>query len=109
GPSAAGSFFFSSTRRHTTSKRDWSSDVCPSDLHHALQDLREVIWVLRDDEQQTDDPEVRRRPQPAGADLPTLVEESRDVGVEVRSEERRVGNGRRSRRGAAPYEQTTGA
>src|SRR5207249_7542077 len=42
-------FFFSSRRRHTRSKRDWSSDVCSSDLvlvgttkelyvktHHAL-------------------------------------------------------------------------
>src|SRR5437868_12658500 len=29
-------FFFSSRRRHTRSKRDWSSDVCSSDLVHAL-------------------------------------------------------------------------
>src|SRR5699024_11459919 len=28
------SFFFSSRRRHTRSKRDWSSDVCSSDLEH---------------------------------------------------------------------------
>src|SRR6266513_3698922 len=27
-------FFFSSRRRHTRSKRDWSSDVCSSDLVH---------------------------------------------------------------------------
>src|SRR5699024_11307247 len=27
-----GTFFFSSRRRHTRSKRDWSSDVCSSDL-----------------------------------------------------------------------------
>src|SRR5699024_11755017 len=26
--------FFSSRRRHTISKRDWSSDVCSSDLQH---------------------------------------------------------------------------
>src|SRR6266496_5825146 len=26
-------FFFSSRRRHTRSLRDWSSDVCSSDLH----------------------------------------------------------------------------
>src|SRR5699024_8952205 len=30
-------FFFSSRRRHTRSKRDWSSDVCSSDLS---------IWVF---------------------------------------------------------------
>src|SRR5437868_15445909 len=29
------SFFFSSRRRHTISKRDWSSDVCSSDLLRA--------------------------------------------------------------------------
>src|SRR5579885_3616358 len=28
-------FFFSSRRRHTRSKRDWSSDVCSSDLMSA--------------------------------------------------------------------------
>src|SRR5271167_1609726 len=30
-------FFFSSRRRHTRSKRDWSSDVCSSDLHRAAE------------------------------------------------------------------------
>src|SRR5699024_12101765 len=29
-------FFFSSRRRHTRSKRDWSSDVCSSDLVSAV-------------------------------------------------------------------------
>src|SRR6266536_4889416 len=29
------SFFFSSRRRHTRSTRDWSSDVCSSDLDRA--------------------------------------------------------------------------
>src|SRR5699024_11309581 len=31
-------FFFSSRRRHTRSKRDWSSDVCSSDLEAAWPD-----------------------------------------------------------------------
>src|SRR5699024_11407051 len=31
-------FFFSSRRRHTRSKRDWSSDVCSSDLWGVLAD-----------------------------------------------------------------------
>src|SRR5690606_40874016 len=31
---ALGSFFFSSRRRHTRLSRDWSSDVCSSDLAH---------------------------------------------------------------------------
>src|SRR5699024_12057443 len=30
-------FFFSSRRRHTRSKRDWSSDVCSSDLVHQIR------------------------------------------------------------------------
>src|SRR5207249_9443055 len=30
-------FFFSSRRRHTRSKRDWSSDVCSSDLEEAFR------------------------------------------------------------------------
>src|SRR5699024_6016054 len=34
-------FFFSSRRRHTRSKRDWSSDVCSSDLQLDIQQLRE--------------------------------------------------------------------
>src|SRR5699024_11723027 len=29
-------FFISSRRRHTSSKRDWSSDVCSSDLRRSL-------------------------------------------------------------------------
>src|SRR5699024_6851277 len=33
------SFFFSSRRRHTRSKRDWSSDVCSSDLIELLNDV----------------------------------------------------------------------
>src|SRR5699024_1990296 len=32
GVAAGYFFFFSSRRRHTRSKRDWSSDVCSSDL-----------------------------------------------------------------------------
>src|SRR5690606_22933265 len=31
-------FFFSSRRRHTRFSRDWSSDVCSSDLLHVLGD-----------------------------------------------------------------------
>src|SRR5207249_5292616 len=35
-------FFFSSRRRHTISKRDWSSDVCSSDL----EPIKTEILVL---------------------------------------------------------------
>src|SRR6266496_6002447 len=39
-------FFFSSRRRHTRSLRDWSSDVCSSDLAHGLRyrDLIAAGW-----------------------------------------------------------------
>src|SRR5699024_11360583 len=33
-------FFFSSRRRHTRSKRDWSSDVCSSDLKNSVLFLK---------------------------------------------------------------------
>src|SRR5206468_4901661 len=42
----AGAFFFSSRRRHTRSDRDWSSDVCSSDLVAVpLVDLRKRLSV----------------------------------------------------------------
>src|SRR5699024_11458701 len=37
------SFFFSSRRRHTSSKRDWSSDVCSSDLGLQLQQPKSLL------------------------------------------------------------------
>src|SRR5207249_8481984 len=38
-------FFFSSRRRHTRSKRDWSSDVCSSDLINltSVRDPQEIL------------------------------------------------------------------
>src|SRR2546428_7613374 len=35
-------FFFSSRRRHTRSDRDWSSDVCSSDLTSISLELRQI-------------------------------------------------------------------
>src|SRR2546421_5433594 len=35
-------FFFSSRRRHTRSDRDWSSDVCSSDLPEEGEQMRRV-------------------------------------------------------------------
>src|SRR5437868_9882850 len=45
--SAAGCFFFSSRRRHTRSKRDWSSDVCSSDLDVARSPRRDQLAHFR--------------------------------------------------------------
>src|SRR5690606_40584542 len=91
-------FFFSSRRRHTRFSRDWSSDVCSSDLvgegiqvraqvvegpHHLAVDGAPGAFVRRD------------LPWP-------LAEKIRGHDVElarlVRSEERRVGKECRSQR-----------
>src|SRR5207253_7918426 len=90
-------FFFSSRRRHTRWPRDWSSDVCSSDLpYDALLDeyepgataaeLTRVFAALRDD-------------------LVPLVQAILNSGKKAphdRSEERRVGKECRSRWAAEP-------
>ncbi|MET7337744.1 histidine kinase [Nonomuraea sp. NPDC005650] len=55
-----------------------------TNAHLALQDLREVIGVLRHARPGGDDDPVPDRPQPTLADLPTLVEECRHAGMDVR-------------------------
>src|SRR5437868_15378445 len=40
-------FFFSSRRRHTRSKRDWSSDVCSSDLSTHVAGEEELGQFVR--------------------------------------------------------------
>ena len=73
-------FFFTSRRRHTRSDRDWSSDVCSSDLLPQGLD-KGPVDPLRD---------------------PVVADNGVDDGAEprrplVRSEERRVGKECRSR------------
>src|SRR5690349_22024086 len=71
-------FFFSSRRRHTRSLRDWSSDVCSSDLTNFVSSRISFSFF----------------PRPSAT--PTLrLRESEPV--HVRSEERRVGKECRSR------------
>src|SRR5690349_24238510 len=84
-------FFFSSRRRHTRSLRDWSSDVCSSDLtgREAMAELRRMVGVLRRPEEAP-----ALAPQPSLEHLEKLVEHARESG---RSEERRVGKECRSR------------
>src|SRR3989442_8155207 len=41
-------FFFSSRRRHTRCGRDWSSDVCSSDLALSASGQRKVAILARD-------------------------------------------------------------
>src|SRR6266550_6309620 len=40
-------FFFSSRRRHTRCSRDWSSDVCSSDLAGSLRQKNPAITASR--------------------------------------------------------------
>ncbi|WP_235854491.1 sensor histidine kinase [Nonomuraea aridisoli] len=54
-----------------------------TNAHLALQDLREVIGVLRHAGPDGGDP-VPDRPQPTLADVPALVEECRQAGMDVR-------------------------
>ncbi|MCO5969345.1 sensor histidine kinase [Actinoallomurus soli] len=61
-----------------------AAGVIRASAHQALQDLREVIGVLRDDAS-GDTPE---RPQPNLGDLPTLIDESRRAGMTVTYENR---------------------
>src|SRR5207249_8057289 len=70
-------FFFSSRRRHTRSKRDWSSDVCSSDLGISKR------------------PSAVAEMKSHGGDFPRSP--ASPCACEARSEERRVGKECRSR------------
>ncbi|GGO01785.1 two-component sensor histidine kinase [Micromonospora parathelypteridis] len=57
-----------------------AAGVIRGSAHAALQDLREVIGVLRAEDDKSDAPEP---PQPTLSDLPALIAESRSAGVRV--------------------------
>src|SRR3712207_8053657 len=93
--------FFSSRRRHTRYWRDWSSDVCSSDLHslggaiaareahqHHPKQLKGIFFLAAY-------PDVKGRLNRQRLPVLSIVG-SRD-GVLKRSEERRVGKECRSR------------
>src|SRR5690625_7931893 len=40
-------FFFSSRRRHTRWPRDWSSDVCSSDLYPLVDEPAVLVWLAQ--------------------------------------------------------------
>src|SRR5690606_40461273 len=102
-------FFFSSRRRHTRFSRDWSSDVCSSDLTVNVK----VTWPPK----RCSAGAVLVRARSAGSPgiaVPSLVLELGPLEAETistsgaalagRSEERRVGKERRTG-GAADYRQ----
>src|SRR5207247_8148916 len=89
-------FFFSSRRRHTRSTRDWSSDVCSSDLGDRLLTRHRALPDGTADEERAEALEVQRRllRLPHRLDdrrerIEILPDQSDDE--VVRSEERRVG------------------
>src|SRR5690625_3727170 len=45
-------FFFSSRRRHTRWPRDWSSDVCSSDLTESKQEVEKEITKLKEQKEE---------------------------------------------------------
>src|SRR5687768_6442022 len=85
-------FFFSSRRRHTRCSRDWSSDVCSSDLSGGGELERKLSEALGEGYSESRDERV--------VDELALDEDLRDrrpAGESRRSEERRVGKECRSR------------
>src|SRR2546421_5443342 len=86
-------FFFSSRRRHTRSDRDWSSDVCSSDLSNSTTSsisisAKSSMFNSQQQIQSQIQPQVKSQIQPKAQVNLTRVQ---------RSEERRVGKECRSR------------
>src|SRR5438105_10348550 len=90
-------FFFSSRRRHTRSTRDWSSDVCSSDLsrtglnsRHKIMRHYNGLQIMRE----------RRQIDTIPPDFTKFQTYDANIKIEIdfdRSEERRVGKECRSR------------
>src|SRR5699024_11808276 len=97
-------FFFSSRRRHTRSKRDWSSDVCSSDLRVGLP--KNVLQVLSGrgrvvGQKLITDERVQMISFTGGRSTGEDVIKMaglKKASMELRSEERRVGKECRSQR-----------
>src|SRR5437868_13666537 len=90
-------FFFSSRRRHTRSKRDWSSDVCSSDL--VMRRIDEKIKPLL-----TSDIKIAVRRDQSIFIRKSIEDIQHHLILGSRSEERRVGKECRPRRCRAARE-----
>src|SRR5690606_39777911 len=83
-------FFFSSRRRHTRFSRDWSSDVCSSDLAVNFQGVyRELLQIV---ERRVAGTEIVN-----GRTHAEVAQAAEHVQGVFRSEERRVGKEGRAR------------
>src|SRR5699024_11637018 len=95
-------FYLSSRRRHTRSKRDWSSDVCSSDLLFQLL-LTITYQTLKATEIAGDliPKMIDEIPVAAliatQAEGSTVIKDAKELRVKERSEELRVGKERRGR------------
>jgi signal transduction histidine kinase len=67
----------------TTEEVAAAAGVVRASAHQALEDLREVISILREEEPANGEPE---QPQPTLGALPALADESRSAGIKVRLE-----------------------
>src|SRR5690606_40370385 len=92
-------FFFSSRRRHTRFSRDWSSDVCSSDLFIpsgvialSLSSAPPVSAIVGWPERRLTTP-MSRQKTPRRMPVPSALAQA----SLARSEERRVGKERRNR------------
>src|SRR5699024_11950694 len=100
--------FFASRRRHTRSKRDWSSDVCSSDLHPELKFHTSTSSIIMPKEAKKLHAEVEQIIEEMLEDgtfkeISETFFDGQDVSVEPeedRSEERRVGKEGRTWRSA---------
>src|SRR2546428_3917539 len=92
-------FFFSSRRRHTRSDRDWSSDVCSSDLMPVLRPAEIYYDGGEDGEQLTRRilEGLLQHLNPGGRLYCRTLGSDREEAPFERSEERRVGKECRSR------------
>src|SRR3712207_8054760 len=90
-------FFFSSRRRHTRYWRDWSSDVCSSDLTSELDTFAQLALKARTQKISSVSfvPPVISTSSPDIAKIRSMIETA--VDRSERSEERRVGKECRSR------------
>src|SRR2546422_634939 len=86
-------FFFSSRRRHTRCSRDWSSDVCSSDLERIVRPDNTDAAI----EEEHEEPPVRCEDPSPVQFTSSQDPESCENEEKVRSEERRVGKECRSR------------